>query len=281
MRPFILALLVILGLTVTALPRPAPAASLSVDYLTDEEYDRLIRFMLGNSMFILYHEVGHMLISEYDIPVLGREEDAADKLASIVLLDQNDEAADLALSDSADGWYWTDEMSGNVIEDSAFWGEHGLDLQRSYQIVCLMVGSNEEKFKDVADDYGLPADRQERCVGEYADTYNSWLAVLEPHMRAAGDPVSNITVAYLEPESENSKFARDVVKDNELLETVADEVNKTFKLEDGITIEALSCGEENAYWTADDRKATLCYELVDFYYAMIMDQIAKDRAAAQ
>ena len=31
-------------------------------------------FVVSNSIFILYHEIGHLLISELDIPILGREE---------------------------------------------------------------------------------------------------------------------------------------------------------------------------------------------------------------
>src|SRR5262245_22165680 len=37
-----------------------------------------IEFVAGNLIFATVHEVGHMLISEMGLPVLGREEDAAD-----------------------------------------------------------------------------------------------------------------------------------------------------------------------------------------------------------
>ena len=36
--------------------------------------------------FVLLHEMGHHLIHEYSVPVLGREEDAADKIASYIFL---------------------------------------------------------------------------------------------------------------------------------------------------------------------------------------------------
>lgn len=38
------------------------------------------RFVLANAEFSVMHEMGHVLIAEYDLPVLGREEDAADQL---------------------------------------------------------------------------------------------------------------------------------------------------------------------------------------------------------
>jgi hypothetical protein len=41
--------------------------------------------------------------------------------------------------------------------------EHGLDLQRAYQIVCLMVGSDPRAFSDIATRAKLPQERQESC----------------------------------------------------------------------------------------------------------------------
>ena len=38
------------------------------------------RFITANAEFTLLHEMGHLLISELQLPVLGREEDAADQL---------------------------------------------------------------------------------------------------------------------------------------------------------------------------------------------------------
>jgi len=40
--------------------------------------------LTGNVLFVLGHETAHALISEFAIPVLGREEDAADALACAI-----------------------------------------------------------------------------------------------------------------------------------------------------------------------------------------------------
>jgi len=49
------------------------------------EEDRF-NFVFANTVFVLFHELGHGLIHEFDLPVLGEEEDAADTIASIFLL---------------------------------------------------------------------------------------------------------------------------------------------------------------------------------------------------
>src|SRR3954469_1446355 len=48
--------------------------------------DQLIEFIIGNTLFTLTHELGHAVISEFQLPVIGREEDAADALPTLALL---------------------------------------------------------------------------------------------------------------------------------------------------------------------------------------------------
>ena len=43
-----------------------------------------LRFVTANAEFTLLHEMGHLLINELQLPVLGREEDAADQLGHVV-----------------------------------------------------------------------------------------------------------------------------------------------------------------------------------------------------
>ena len=51
----------------------------------DVPRDRLkatAEFAVGNMLFVLLHEAAHGLISDLGLPVLGREEDAADQFAT-------------------------------------------------------------------------------------------------------------------------------------------------------------------------------------------------------
>ena len=53
---------------------------------TPEQIRDGVEFAIGNVLFVLLHETGHALISDLEIPVLGREEDAADQLATVMAL---------------------------------------------------------------------------------------------------------------------------------------------------------------------------------------------------
>src|SRR5690606_27845489 len=45
-----------------------------------------LRYVLANVRFIVLHETGHALVHLLDLPVTGRQEDAVDQLAAILML---------------------------------------------------------------------------------------------------------------------------------------------------------------------------------------------------
>jgi hypothetical protein len=52
-------------------------------------------FVEGNLYFLGYHELGHALVSELDLPVVGREEDAVDRLAIWMMTPEEGEGTHL------------------------------------------------------------------------------------------------------------------------------------------------------------------------------------------
>src|SRR5262245_54768503 len=51
----------------------------------------LTEFVVGNMLFVLMHEMAHVHVTEMGLPVLGREEDAADMFATLALLKMGSE----------------------------------------------------------------------------------------------------------------------------------------------------------------------------------------------
>ncbi|MEO7221025.1 MAG: DUF4344 domain-containing metallopeptidase, partial [Devosia sp.] len=78
---------------------------------TDEERALAMEFAMHDAIFTLYHEAGHLLVGELGLPVLGKEEDAADALAVILILKYTDDEIERfnTLIDAADGWYFNAE----------------------------------------------------------------------------------------------------------------------------------------------------------------------------
>lgn len=129
----------------------------------------------------LYHELAHALIELLQIPITGKEEDAADSLATMLVILTNDNGEEVALS-AADLF----DMEGEDIKeftDIDFWGEHSLDFQRFYNTICLIYGSQPDKYQYLIDDLEIAEDRADLCIEDYSRESLSWKKLLEPHLK--------------------------------------------------------------------------------------------------
>ena len=224
---------------------------------------QLVEFIVGNTLFVMAHEMGHALINQMDMPVLGREEDAADSFAVVTALKMGSGFSTRVLLEAAKGWVLAskrDKKHGNAL---AFYDEHGLDLQRAYNVVCFMVGADAEKYKTLAADTKLPEERQKSCAWEYKATAWSWDEMLKKHLRAADQPKVAIKVEYQEDE----KYAMqiEILRQMGLLEAFAAHAADRYVWPKPFSIVARSCGVPNATWKNGTLTLTLCYELAGYF----------------
>jgi hypothetical protein len=229
--------------------------------MSDPGKRQLVEFVTGNTMFVMAHELGHGLINELNMPVLGREEDAADSFAIVTGLKMGTGFSEGVLIEAMKGWVLASKRDKKRGVALAFYDEHGLDLQRAYNVVCFMVGSNPEKYMPLAADTKFPKERQDACVYEWKNTAWSWDEMLKPHLRAADQPKIEIKISY--EESEKYAMQSRVLRHMGLLEALAAHAADRYVWPNPISIEARSCGEANARWKL--RTLTLCYELADYF----------------
>ncbi|MBW6421439.1 DUF4344 domain-containing metallopeptidase [Rhizobium sp. XQZ8] len=232
--------------------------------LSEKQIEDSVEFAFGNALFFMFHEAGHLLVSEFGLPVLGREEDAVDTLSTLLLLEADDDVFDTALIDSVDGWTFSADASEAAEEEQALWDAHGLDRQRAFNMVCLMVGKDPKKFKQSADDVEMPQNRRQECAGEFQKAHDSWFGVLKPHLRT-GDKKSKFTITYKPAKTKDLKDYVDLVKEAKVLDLLSELLSSLYVLKDGIKLTAAECGEPNAYWSADEREVTYCYELMQYH----------------
>jgi hypothetical protein len=164
--------------------------------LTEQQRIARVEFVAGNTLVLLSHELGHVLIAEMHLPLLGREEDAADTYAALRLLAIGTSFSQQELAQAAQGWFLNDRRDQEIGEKPLYYDEHNLSQQRAYQILCLMVGSDPDKFKGLADQMKMPAERQRTCKRDFAKTSEGWKTVLKPWLREPGDPETKIDVVY-------------------------------------------------------------------------------------
>jgi hypothetical protein len=132
----------------------------------------------GTVVFALMHELGHALIDVLELPTVGREEDAVDQLATILMLNQGPTGDSLAFG--AVGWFLTKSKSA-LLDDLAFADDHGLDQQRVYNMICWIYGRDPKRYPEVLAEHWLPELRAEGCQTEYQRLARNWARLLEPY----------------------------------------------------------------------------------------------------
>ena len=168
------------------------------------------------------------------------------------------------------------EAAENAGDDLAFWGEHSVDEQRAYSIICMMVGQDHEQFSGLTAAMELPEERRGRCAFDYEKTSQSWMQVLEPHMRSDNGE-SSVAIVYDEATDPDLEIYALLFREADLLGIAKALIADMFVLEEGITFQATSCGVANAFWDPGERTVTFCYELSQFHAQLIADYMKTQR----
>jgi hypothetical protein len=129
--------------------------------------------------FILAHEFAHALIHNFELPVLGREEDAADGVATALLLLASE--GSVYAADAAEFWL---NFSGrqNPPKLAEYADNHSFDRQRADNILCWIGGAEEELLVAFVENEVLPESRAVSCPGEWELLRRSVEQVMEPHL---------------------------------------------------------------------------------------------------
>ncbi|WP_336487363.1 DUF4344 domain-containing metallopeptidase [Methylobacterium nigriterrae] len=130
---------------------------------------------------ILLHESSHAIFDLLDVPILGREEDAADQMAAFVLLQLGGSEARRVVNGSA--FFFATLAKDEPVDKGAFSDTHGLSWQRFYNLACLAYGSDARAFRYILDRGYLPKDRAEGCGEEYEQVAFAFRKLIGPHLR--------------------------------------------------------------------------------------------------
>jgi hypothetical protein len=142
------------------------------------EADDLTALVTGGVIEEVLHCMADGILQVFDVPVWGRERDAADLLAAFLMLKFDERAAKVAIIGAARLFGYATSAMGKVDYVS----EVSPPAQRFYNFLCIAYGGERRDFQGVVDQGFLPKSRAKRCEGEYNMIRKAFDLRLMPHV---------------------------------------------------------------------------------------------------
>jgi Putative metallopeptidase len=140
----------------------------------------------GQLLFALAHEFGHAVFDIYNLPVLGRQEDAADQFATHFLLHFGGQLSQRLIWGAAysyNGFLKNLKDKPKVtVPITSFSSDHGAPEQRFYNLVCIAYGYDPQIFASVIEKGYLPDPRAKVCKYEYSNLSYAIAKLVGPHI---------------------------------------------------------------------------------------------------
>ena len=158
--------------------------------------------LVGQLVFALMHEFGHAAFDIFNIPVLGRQEDAADQFATYIMLQFGGEKAHRLIRGAAYSYLgFIKALKDNpkvTLPLVAFSSDHGSPEERFYNLVCIAYGYDPQIFHRVIEFDYLPESRAKNCKYEYSNLRYAIGALIRPHVDM--DKVREVIAQAFQPE---------------------------------------------------------------------------------
>ena len=136
--------------------------------------------IVGPTLEVFLHETGHAVFDYLTVPILGREEDAADQFAAYILLQFAESDARRLIYGVA--YSYNIDASQPSTKKNPFADEHGLPAQRFYNVLCMAYGANSKLFAELVDKKYLPSERAEGCADEYDQVIRALNKLIGPYI---------------------------------------------------------------------------------------------------
>ena len=137
--------------------------------------------IVGAFVQSMLKEVALAVFDILDVPVWGREDDAADKLAGFIMVQFGKEVALKVLIGAA----WFFEASDRTWTGTDFASVQAPEAQRFYNYLCIAYGADPNTFKFLLDNNLLPTRRAQRCGAEFFQLRAAFLKTIMPHVDQA------------------------------------------------------------------------------------------------
>jgi len=138
--------------------------------------------LIGPVFDTFLHEFAHAIFEMLKVPVLGREEDAADRVAAYITLQLGKAEARRLIGGTAHAYMTEAKAAPAPPTFQQFANEHGTPAQRFYDLLCIAYGADARLFGDLVAKGYLPRERAEGCEDEYEQAAFAFEKLIGPHI---------------------------------------------------------------------------------------------------
>ena len=264
--------------------------------LTQNDIDEIYEFATNASMGIIFHEIGHLIVDEFNVPIFNNEEDVADSFMAWSLIQIPDEYASYedyeyyaeephkVIKGISDYYYYLTLLGRDTSEvygkDSEY-AIHSTDNKRFFNIACFMKGSNPEVFNTYITKRGFDYILEDQCDYNYWQMSDAWWDVFKGSAQGeeyefwevyVENYVQKIFLDFQDTNVNIHQYFEEYAKPTILyfLQNVIAQV----KLQEDYILSFEYCsGDINAYYISSENKILFCYELVEEFMNVKTDII--------
>lgn len=222
-------------------------AILSFGSLSPASADQLTSYTDNVLTHVVLHEIGHAVVREFDLPILGNEEVMADAFATWVLTTRFPEQAVEIIKDRMASW----RAEGDQTSDFA---EHPSDNRRAGQMICLGFGTYPERFDDLARSSGMTGREAAGCRDRAPEIARSWRRIMTSLAISPNVPVTEVDVIFGEGPHKSAFETSQTVE-------IATEVLRSLDWHSKIRLHFDHC-DQGATWSRNGRRILVCDDLV-------------------
>jgi len=138
--------------------------------------------IIGPMFEVSLHEFAHALFDMLELPVFGREEDAADQVAAYALLQFGESESRRLIAGTAHAYNMDEKKIDQCRSMEDYANEHGTPAQRFFNVLCIAYGADTKLFGDIVSRGFLPETRAEFCEEEYEQVQDAVDILIVPHI---------------------------------------------------------------------------------------------------
>jgi len=147
-----------------------------VPHTKDDDFRQTV--IMGAFIENVLHETALAIFDILQIPIWGREKDAADRLAALIMTQFGEDVTRVTILGTANLFMWSDKKwTGTDFSDIA-----SPEYQRFFNYVCVAYVAAPLQFGDLVDRGILPKRRAARCEGEYEQIRKAFNLRIMPYV---------------------------------------------------------------------------------------------------